>query len=57
MAQQHEMILQLQADVEEATQKKNQWKNTAQRCKEKNSQLNQQLIRIRAKHKRVEMET
>ena len=39
MAQQHEMIIQLQSESELAVQKKTEWKEAAQRYKDKNSQL------------------
>ena len=48
MAQQHEMILQLQEDNQRLSKKKESWKDTAQKTKQKNASLSQQVLQLKA---------
>ncbi len=57
MAEQHEVIVRLQEENEGLASKKAEWKDIAQRYKEKASVSSQMVYRLKARQKRIENET
>ncbi len=57
MSEQHEVIVRLQEENEGLASKKAEWKEIAQRYKEKASVSSQMVYRLKARQKRIENET